>query len=59
MKNCPICGQKIVAKVSFKGRVMRRNKRKTYVCDCGYSTIEETDREKYTRKGFYDEAPIN
>lgn len=54
-KDCPICGQKMKEKTSFKGRTMHRNKRKTYVCNCSYSTIVETEREIFTRKGFYDE----
>lgn len=52
METCPICGQKMEVKTSFKGRKMYRNKRKTYICKCGYSTIEETLREQGIRKGY-------
>ena len=58
MENCPICGQVMKEKISFNGRTMRRNKRKSYVCDCGYSTIIETGREEFTRRGFFDEEKV-
>ena len=38
-------------KTSFKGRGRYRNKRETYVCKCGYSTIKETEREEAIRTG--------
>ena len=51
MKNCPVCGSKLNIKKSFKGRSMYRNKRETYVCSCGFSTIKETLREERIRSG--------
>lgn len=54
MENCIICGQKMKEKVSFKGRKRYRNKRNTLVCDCGYSTIIETEREEDIRNGKYE-----
>lgn len=51
MKTCPICGSQMSIKVSFQGRKSYRNKRETYVCTCGYSTIKETRRERMIRSG--------
>ena len=47
--NCDICGSGMSVKVSFRPKQRRRNKRETYVCTCGYSTIKETEREKDIR----------
>ncbi len=51
MKTCPICGSQMSLKASFQGRKGYRNKRTTYVCTCGYSTIKETRREEAVRNG--------
>ena len=47
--NCDICGSEMRIKVSFNPKQRYRNKRETYICSCGYSTIKETDREKDIR----------
>ena len=39
----------MIIKSLFDPKQRYRNKRQTYVCTCGYSTIKETEREKDIR----------
>jgi len=55
LKICPLCGNNIKTKVSFKGRTMYRNKRKTQYCSCGWSKIIPTEREAMIELGEIDE----
>jgi len=53
IKECPLCGcNSIKTKVSFKGRSLYRNKRKTQYCPCGWSRILPTEREAMTELGL-------
>ena len=53
IKECPLCGSSnIKTKVSFKGRSLYRNKRKTQYCECGWSRIIPTEREALTELGL-------
>jgi len=55
LKICPLCGNNnLKTKVSFKGRSMYRNERKTQYCYCGWSRIIPTEREAMTELGFLD-----
>jgi len=55
IKICPLCGESnIKTKVSFKGRSMYRNKRKTQYCSCGWSRIIPTEREAMIQLGLID-----
>jgi len=55
IKVCPLCGENnIKTKVSFKGRSMYRNKRKTQYCSCGWSRILPTEREAMIELGLID-----
>ena len=53
IKICPLCGSnELKTKVSFKGRSMYRNKRKTQYCSCGWSRIIPTEREAAIELGL-------
>ena len=52
LSECPLCGLKPKTKESFKGRGMYRNKRKTQICDCGWSRIIPTEREALIELGL-------
>ena len=55
LKECPNCGSdELITKVSFKGRSMYRNKRKTQYCPCGWSKIIPTEREAEIELGLID-----
>jgi len=55
LKECPNCGSsELITKVSFKGRSMYRNKRKTQYCVCGWSKIIPTEREACIELGLID-----
>jgi len=55
VKICPLCGRdNIKTKVSFKGRSMYRNKRKTQYCSCRWSRIIPTEREAMIQLGLID-----
>ena len=51
-KFCPLCGDNLITKTSFKGRTQYRNKRMTQICTCGWSCILPTDREAETQLGL-------
>ena len=53
IKICPLCGNnELKTRVSFKGRSMYRNKRKTQYCVCGWSRIIPTEREAMIQLGL-------
>jgi len=53
IKICPLCGSNnIKTKVSFKGRLMYRNKRETQYCSCGWARIVPTEREAMIELGL-------
>ena len=52
IKECPLCGSDVKTKVSFIGRSLYRNKRKTQYCECGWSRIIPTEREALTELGL-------
>ena len=54
---CPVCGNKLKKKLSFRAKgkfPYNKGKRETLVCDCGYSTIVETERESNIAQGMFD-----
>jgi len=54
LKECPLCGNKVKTKVSFKGRTRYRNRRSTQYCSCGWSKIIPTEREAMIELGEID-----
>jgi len=54
LKECPLCGNFVKTKISFKGRTMYRNKRMTQYCECGWSRIIPTEREAMIQLGEID-----
>ena len=55
LKICPLCGNDVKTKISFKGRSMYRNKRSTQYCSCGWSKIIPTEREAMIELGEIDD----
>ena len=55
LKLCPLCGNDVKTKISFKGRSHFRNKRRTQYCSCGWSKIIPTEREAMIQLGEIDD----
>jgi len=55
LKICPLCGNNVKTKISFKGRKIYSNKRSTQYCSCRWSKIIPTKREAMIELGELDD----